>query len=281
VSTKREKSARKRLLRPCHICRYPFDKDMLQCPSCNTWNTGEMSSDPANDGTVLLGDAKVAPLNQLQTGPWDPVFGTQRHAKKIVYGIVDVGVYLIGGAPGAGKSTLSLQLCRSILKATKKEILYLEAEESTEELKARAVRLQLTQKELDMIRVIPMGSTSDMASILMSRKPSGMIIDSLQGLCGTDLEAQVEFCKALKDYTVPGKFPAMVISHVTKEEGIAGLMALQHAVDMCALFTVYEDGVRELKGTKSRFGPCVERLFNMTELGLVERGEEEDDDEDE
>lgn len=283
MSAKREEKAKKRAYRPCRTCGSPFDKSNMQCPSCGSWNTGVIGGgNTSDDGTVLLGDAKVADLNQLQTGPWDEVFGRQvKPDKSVTVGIVNVGVYLIGGAPGAGKSTLSLQLARAIMKATRREIIYLEAEESTEELKARAVRLRLSQKELDMIRVIPMGSPSDMASILLNRKPSALIVDSLQGLCGTDLEAQVEFCKALKDYTVPGVFPAMVVSHVTKEEGFAGLMALQHAVDNCTLFTVYDDGVREMRATKSRYGPCLTKLFNMTELGLVERLESEDDDDEE
>lgn len=253
----------------------------MRCPSCGSWNTGGALDDPSQDQTVLLGDATVAALKQLQTGPWDPCFGQQLVGKKTVMGIVNTGVTLLGGAPGAGKSTLSLQLATSIIRATKREIIYLEAEESTEELKARAVRLQVSVEMMNQIRVIPMGSSADMASTLLNRKPSAIIIDSLQGLCGTDLEAQVEFCKALKDYTMRLKAPAIVISHVTKEEGFAGLMSLQHAVDTTALFTVYDDGVRELKTVKNRFGPSnVEMLFNMTALGLVKREESEDDEED-
>ena len=275
---KSDKDLKKKDVRPCKLCGYKFDKQAMQCPSCRTWNTGAHADDPSQDGTVLLSDASVAALTQLQTGPWDACFGQQIVGKKTIMGIVNTGVTLLGGAPGAGKSTLSLQLAQAIIETTKREILYVEAEEATEELKARAVRLKINC--LDRIRVVPMNSSTEMSGIITGRKPSAMIIDSLQGLCGTDLEAQVEFCKALKDYTVPGKFPAIVVSHVTKEEGFAGLMALQHAVDTTALFTVYDDGVRELKTVKNRFGPSnVERLFNMTVLGLRERMPEEDDDE--
>jgi DNA repair protein RadA/Sms len=279
--SKAGRASKKKDLRPCKACGYLFDKGLSRCASCGRWDFGGNTDDPSQDQTVLLGDAAVAPLVQLQTGPWDCCFGQQRQGKKVVLGIVNTGVTLLGGAPGAGKSTLSLQLAVSIIAATQREIIYLEAEESVEELKARAVRLQIPPAVLNMIRVIPMGSSADMASTLLNRKPSAIVIDSLQGLCNTDLEAQVEFCKALKDYTVPLKAPAIVVSHVTKEEGFAGLMALQHAVDTTVLFTVYDDGVREMKTIKNRFGPSnVEKLFNMTELGLVERSPEEDEDDD-
>jgi DNA repair protein RadA/Sms len=274
------KGLKKRQLRPCRLCGVGFDKDLLRCTACGEWNTGADHSDPTQDQTVILSDEAVAPLKLIQTGPWDPCFAIQRDGKRLKYGIVNTGVTLVGGAPGAGKSTLALQLSDALIAGTGREVLYVEAEEATSELKARALRLKI--KRLDKIRVVPMGSSGDMASIIRNRKPGALIVDSLQGLCGNDLEAQVEFCKALKDYTVPGEFPAIVISHVTKEEGFAGLMALQHAVDTTILYTVYDDHVREIKSIKNRFGEQTERLFNMTELGLVERlpdEDEEDDDE--
>lgn len=275
-----KETKKKKQLQSCTQCGTSFPKELFKCPACSHWNMGGHSADPANDQTVLLSDESVAELNQIQTGPWDPCFGQQRSPKgKLIMGMVDVGVYLIGGAPGDGKSTLSLQLGRALVKATGREILYLEAEESTPELKARAVRLCIDC--LHKIRVIPMGSTADLGDILTNRNPAGLIVDSLQGLCEDDLEAQVEFCHALKGYTVPGKFPAMVISHVTKDENFAGLMKLQHKVDATIMFTKYDDQVRGIKSMKSRFGPSgVERFFNMTEKGLVMRKPEEDDDDD-
>lgn len=272
------KIKKKKGYRACKFCNHGFSTERYKCPSCGTWDSGVPTGDMSNDQTVLLGDAAVAPLVQLQTGPWDPCFGIQRIGKTVVEGIVNTGVTLLGGAPGAGKSTLSLQLAISIIAATKREILYVEAEESTEELKARAVRLGIPKETLNMIRVVPMGSGAELSEVLMNRKPSAIIVDSLQGLCDTDLEAQVEFCKALKDYTIPLKAPAIVVSHVTKGEEFAGLMSLQHAVDTTISFIVYDDGVREIKSVKNRFGPSnVERLFNMTEYGLVLREESEDD----
>ena len=55
-------------------------------------------------------------------------------------GIVPGSVVLIGGEPGIGKSTLLLQL--SLALAAAGEVLYVSGEESIQQIKSRAVRLQ-------------------------------------------------------------------------------------------------------------------------------------------
>jgi len=267
-------------LQICKTCDHRYAKDKHRCPSCGAWNVGGGGADGAQDDTMLLSDAKVAPLMQLQTGAWDPCFGQQGPALAPTMGLVTTGVLLLGGEPGAGKSTLALQLAQAVTMATQREIIYVEEEESISELKARAVRLEI--QNMQMIRVVPMGSTSDLRTIFEQRKPSAIIVDSLQGLCDTDLDAQVEFCKALKELTVSLNAPGIVISQVTKDKGFAGLMSLQHAVDTTVLFTVHEDEVREIRTVKNRFGPSgVGRFFDMTPTGLVLRDEDEDADDDE
>ena len=196
------------------------------------------------------------PLTRIQSGPWDKCFGG---------GIVTTSVTIIGGCPAAGKSTMALQLSNRIAEVTNREIIYVGTEESVQEIKSRAIRLQLTCMHL--IRIHPMGSSADLGSILTSRKPSAIILDSLPGLT-SDPEIAVELCKRFKDYAVELNAPVIIIDHVTKGDDFAGLMQLQHAVDTLLSLFPNENGMRELATVKNRFGPA-----NISvKLGMAERG---------
>jgi len=203
------------------------------------------------------------------TGPWDICFGG---------GIVTTSVTLIGGEPGAGKSTMSLQLSNEIARITNREIIYVGAEESAEEIKHRAMRLELTHMHL--IRVHPMGSNADLGAILLNRKPSAVILDSLPGLV-SDPEMAVELCGRFKDYAVELNCPIIVIDHVTKDNEFAGFKALEHKVDTTIAFNVDDGGLRYLTTIKNRFGPAhVSVMMKMTEKGLFLGKHTEDNDED-
>ena len=266
----------KRNLRPCKNCDHRFDVAKSQCPSCGLWNIPPRAND-TSDQTVLLSEVSNDPISRIETGPWDKCFSMEG-------GIVTTSVTIIGGAPGAGKSTMSLQLSDRVAEVTEREVIYIGAEESAKEIKSRAMRLQL--KAMHRIRVHPMGSSADLGAILQSRKPSAIILDSLPGLMN-DPEMAVEMCKRFKDYAVELNAPVIIIDHVTKDGDLAGLMALQHAVD--TLMTLFPDGMtkngRELITVKNRFGPAnVVVRMDMTERGLFLGGpddEDEDEEEDE
>lgn len=267
---------KKKGLRACNVCDFRFPETSAQCPSCGIWNIPKNIAD-GSDQTVLLSEVSAKPIKRILTGPWDKCFGGPRREDE---GIVTTSVNLIGGVPGAGKSTMALQLADQIAESTNREIVYVGAEESAEEIKYRAMRLQLGN--MDKIRVHPMGSSVDLGGILISRKPSAIILDSLPGLI-SDPEQAVELCKRFKDYTVDLQCPALIIDHVTKEEDFAGLMALQHAVDALFILSRDEDtGLRELKTIKNRFGPAnVSVYMEMKEKGLFYKNIMEMDDDDE
>ncbi len=275
-----ERNINKRNTRACVSCGYKFDADKTQCPSCRKFNPDPVF-DADGDGTVLLSDAAIPPVRRIVTGAWDPCFGVETDDDgEELLGIVSSSSNLLGGAPGAGKSTLSLQLCDAIAKATAREILYIATEEGMGPIRARAQRLKL--KNISRIRMLPMGVDGDLATIIANRKPAAFVFDSLSDGF-PDPKDQIEFCRRLKAYCVDLDAPAIIVDHVTKDEDFAGFMALQHQVDATLLFTVYDDGVRELKTVKSRNGACRKVLLNMTNRGLQYRSPEEDepDDEDE
>jgi DNA repair protein RadA/Sms len=272
------KKIKKETLQSCRRCNAEFDKVKMQCPSCSFWNT-DVTTNPEDDKTVLLSDTDGAVITRVSTGPWDPCWGFHvDDFGKRFEGTVTTSVTLVGGVPGAGKSTLALQMAAIIAGITKREVLYISAEESNAEIRSRAKRLKLSNQNL--VRLIPIGVSVELGSIMMHRKPVALIADSLPKIC-PDPDEAVTFCEKLKGYAIELECPVIIIDHVTKEEELAGLMKLQHAVDTTLLFTVYPDEVRELKTVKNRNGPSgVRVLLNMTEQGLMLRDPSEDEEED-
>jgi len=276
------KKLKKESIQACRRCKDSFSIDKSKCPSCGFWNM-TIVSDPNEDKTVLLSDTDGMVVSRISTGPWDNCWGFHfdDHGVKSI-GMVTTSVTLLGGVPGAGKSTLALQMANCIAKSTAREVLYISAEESNAEIRSRAKRLKLDSQNL--IRLIPIGVPVELGGIMMHRKPVALIADSLPKIAPDPADA-VSFCEKLKAYAIELNCPVIIIDHVTKEEEFAGMMALQHAVDTTLLFTVYGDEVRELKTVKNRNGPSGTKVFlNMTELGLMHRDpseDEEDQDEDE
>jgi DNA repair protein RadA/Sms len=247
------------------------------------------------DNTILLSNVKGGNTVRIQTGPWDPCFGMHytrerrigRNGHFIddggpVYGLVKTSTTLIGGEPGAGKTTMALQICDGIANTTQREIIYVGAEQAAKEIRDTFDRLRL--KNHHLMRIVPLGSDANIAQILLTRRPCAAVFDSLPGL-GLDAEEGVSFCKALKGYAVELEAPILVIDHVTKADNFAGLKALQHEVDTLVTLRGEKDEPRELASTKNRHGACVEMTLIMTEWGLraatKEELEEEEEDEDE
>lgn len=251
----------------CHSCGAPYKRvyGRERCPSCGSYNLG--ASSPESLHTTLLDDVKDVETERIKTGPWDICFGG---------GIVRSTTTLLGGEPGAGKSTLSLQFADAFTENTKREVLYLATEETMPEVKLRAKRLQVRNgKKIRLLSTISGNEGLSMLDkILDTHKPLAMILDSLSGLTGEDLQMQVEFCKLIKGYAAKLDAPALIIDHITKDGDFAGLMQLQHAVDCCIMFTVQDSGplkdMRTLTTRKNRHGAAhVSVDLDMTERGLV------------
>jgi DNA repair protein RadA/Sms len=215
----------------------------------------------------------------IATGPWDACFGVSYVTKKA--GIVVGSVNLVGGVPGAGKSTLSLQLANALARSLKKEVVYIAAEEDLLAVKERAKRLGLDS--LHLIQGISAlgGMQTELGGLLLQVRPSGIILDSLPGLGLETPEQGVEYVSALKGYAVELQCPIIVIDHATKADDLAGLLALQHAVDATLVMYVNPDESRTLTPLKNRNGPCdVEVRLLMTEHGLVASTGADDEDDD-
>jgi predicted ATP-dependent serine protease len=153
--------------------------------------------------------------------------------------------------------------------------MYIATEEALPAIKARADRLGVSPQ----VRMVPaMSGVADIGAILMYRKPCAIVIDSLQGLIGSDEQMGVQLLSTIKKFSVTLEAPSIVISHVNKAGDYAGLMTFQHAVDTLLVLSPDEDGIRTLEVQKNRYGRAfIESQFEMTEHGLIPIENEENE----
>ena len=264
-------------MQTCASCAKKFPDNRFQCPHCRCYQSqggSIVAADGPGDGSILLCDVKSSSLSRMPTGPWDACFGTDFATGKS--GICQSSVTLLAGSPGAGKSTLLLQVSNAVVELTGQESLYLASEEPLEQIKGRADRLGIDHA--DRIRMLSvMTGEGNVEDLLLRYKPSFLILDSLNGMAGSDMLKTIAVCKAVKQFCMTYKIAAIVTSHITKQGEIAGLEGLQHEVD--ATFTFFpdedtpvpdgEEKVRILEVEKNRNGRAfISERFAMTEKGL-------------
>lgn len=186
-------------------------------------------------------------------------------------GVPRGAVVLVGGAPGAGKSTLALQLAAAL--AQENVVLYVSAEEPLSQVRARGDRLGLTAPQLHVLAesVLP-----KILAAAESLRPAALVLDSVQMLTAraTDVpgapavlrEVVVELVRwAQRTGTV-----VLAISQAPKRGGFTGPRLLEHIVDAALyLEPTGENGQRVLHVIKNRYGPAPLALaLRMTAQGL-------------
>ena len=130
----------------CEYCGQESVKWMGKCPSCNQWGTMKeirlTSASQKTKGVALLqkshGD-KAVPLHKIDADAEPRIdMGDGELNRVLGGGLVPGSLVLLGGEPGIGKSTLTLQ---TIVRLHGKRILYVSGEESARQIKLRADRL--------------------------------------------------------------------------------------------------------------------------------------------
>jgi len=235
------------------------------CTSCGLWNL------PRNSVAGKLKTlADVTPAKELATiacGRWGRMFSQKG---ELVLGTLTA----IGGSPGAGKSTLLLHMIAEL----EEKSIYVMAEEGEEPVKERADRLNVSiEKQRLVTSVLALGNEDiELPATIITTKAKVLFIDSIS-LLADDPSTAVEYCKALKVLSVKHNLATILTVHVTKDGGIAGLMALQHVVDCTMTFFPDETqpGVpRILHVEKNRNGKAyISQIFLMKEKGLEIIGE--------
>lgn len=261
----------------CTACGNESPKWMGRCPACGEWNTMvEQTVATGRKASVSVPGAGRKPvhLHEVETTREDRVsLGSAEVDRLLGGGIVQGSLVLIGGEPGIGKSTLSLQLplgCPAL------KTLYVTGEESVRQVRMRADRLGGDASNCYIY------SETLMENVLAEAReiaPDLMVVDSVQTMYSEHVEstagsvAQVkETAAQLLRFAKESGIPVILIGHITKEGAIAGPKVLEHIVDVVLQFEGDNRGpYRILRSIKNRFGSTSElAVFEMTGQGLRE-----------
>ena len=260
----------------CSNCGNEYSKWMGKCPACGEWNTmveKEVVTGKRPLSTSVPGAGrKPMLLKDVSTTAEDRVsLGNAEVDRLLGGGIVKGSLVLMGGEPGIGKSTLSLQIplsCPSL------KVLYVTGEESVKQVKMRADRLGGDSSNCLIY------SETLMENVLAEAEetaPDLVIVDSVQTMYCQNVEstagsvAQVkEVAASLLRFAKGSGIPVILIGHITKEGAIAGPKVLEHIVDVVLQFEGENRGpYRVLRSIKNRFGSTAElAVFEMTGAGL-------------
>jgi len=264
----------------CTSCGNEFPKWMGQCPACKEWNTLQererITGVTAGRGPQHVPGASGKPvrLREVESVGEDRVsLGSAEVDRLLGGGIVKGSLVLIGGEPGIGKSTLSLQLP---LRSPQLKTLYVTGEESVRQVKMRADRLGGDSSNCLIY------SETLMDNILAEAEeaaPDLMIVDSVQTMYCSGVESTAGSVSQIKEtaarllrFAKESGIPVVLIGHITKEGAIAGPKILEHIVDVVLQFEGENRGpYRVLRSIKNRFGSTSElAVFEMTGTGLRE-----------
>ena len=261
----------------CQVCGNQTHRWTGKCNACGSWDsiTGETATDQLinilhtseaklsslSDRDVVIPPRFITNINEL-----DRVFGG---------GIVLGSSTLIGGEPGVGKSTLLLQLT-SILDKNSFTCLYVSGEESIDQIRIRADRLQITQSNIQLL------STSSLSDIIHSLKKNKdfkcLVVDSIQTIYDNKISSspgtvvQIRMCThELITFTKRHNIILFILGQITKDGQIAGPKTLEHMVDTVLYFEGENNSqLRILRTVKNRFGPTNEiGVFEMSDKGLI------------
>ena len=262
----------------CSHCGNEYAKWMGRCPACGEWNTfvekEVVSGKKTGTMTVPGASRKPMPLKDVSTTQEDRVsLGSPEVDRLLGGGIVKGSLVLMGGEPGIGKSTLSLQLP---LHRPQLKTLYVTGEESVKQVKMRADRLGGDASNCLIY------SETDMGAILAEAEetaPDLIIVDSVQTMYCQQVDSTAGSVSQIKEvaaqllrFAKSSGIPVILIGHITKEGTIAGPKILEHIVDVVLQFEGENRGAyRVLRSIKNRFGSTSElAVFEMTGAGLRE-----------
>lgn len=267
----------------CTECGASSPKWIGHCPHCNSWNTyqEEIISKPTaqeEKQRVWQRSGKEAgpqpvTLAEIVSGSTKRIATPDEEFNRVLGGgLVGGSVILLGGSPGIGKSTLSLQLAlRLPLK-----ILYISGEESGEQIKMRADRLDGRQSDCYILTETNVTKVLKHAEALA---PQLLIVDSIQTLSSPYLDSmpgtvsQIRECAGeLQRFAKTSNTTVLLIGHVTKEGSLAGPKLLEHIVDVVLQFEGDMNySYRVLRTIKNRFGSTAELgIYEMQASGLRE-----------
>lgn len=262
----------------CTSCGNESSKWMGQCPACKEWNTMvEAPVKAASSKSAMLSGRDTPQAVALSSISSDSErrrsLGNAELDRLLGGGIVPGSLVLIGGEPGIGKSTLSLQIP---LYSNGLRTLYVTGEESERQVKMRADRLGGDQTACT---IYAQTRLDDILTEALSSKPDLMVVDSVQTMYCDNVESTAGSVSQIKEvaarllrFAKESGIPVILIGHITKDGYIAGPKILEHIVDVVLQFEGDGKGsYRIMRSIKNRFGSTSElAVFEMTGSGLKE-----------
>ena len=270
--------AKTRTIFICQECGHQVSKWLGKCPECNSWNSfsEERQLQPSSsksrnnfESSAPLTITEVQPgqENRMMTGigEFDRVLGG---------GMVKGSLILIGGEPGIGKSTLTLQSMGHLSKQGKK-VLYVSGEESGSQIKLRAERLDALSENLLICSEI---CVEGIIQWIDKTRPEVLVLDSVQTFYTEDLQSAPGSIGQVREVAFKifqeikrRNLPTLLIGHINKDGAIAGPKSLEHIVDTVVYFEGEQGhAYRALRAIKNRFGPTPEiGVFKMAPTGLI------------
>jgi DNA repair protein RadA/Sms len=271
----------------CSNCGQESAKWIGKCPACGQWNTfkeirvADTRQQAATQAAATAGHQlrknKILRLRDISAQD-DPRIDMHDDELNRVLGggLVPGSIVLLGGEPGIGKSTLSLQ---TMLALDSLRILYVSGEESAHQLKMRAERLTAGRAANDNehFMILCENSLETIFEHIREVQPQLVVIDSIQTIATEDVEssagsiAQVRECaSALLRFAKTSGVPVILIGHITKEGTLAGPKILEHIVDTVIQFEGDQHYMyRILRSIKNRFGSTSELgIYEMQQTGL-------------
>ena len=300
--------AKDKVMYVCENCGQESAKWIGKCPACGQWNTFKeikvadtrkqaVATSAAASAGRQLRQNKVLRLSDISAHDDPRIDMLDGELNRVLGGgLVPGSIVLLGGEPGIGKSTLSLQTMLNVSRAAGSEnrkplrVLYVSGEESAHQLKMRAERLSPNTQHPTPNTQLPTPNTPDDNFLILCEnsleaifehvkevQPQLLVVDSIQTIATEDVEssagsiAQVRECaSALLRFAKTSGVPVILIGHITKEGTLAGPKILEHIVDTVIQFEGDQHYMyRILRSIKNRFGSTSELgIYEMLQTGL-------------
>ena len=290
----------------CSNCGQESSKWIGKCPSCGQWNTfkeiriaNDTGSQAARNAGMSMrhggaatmfggnhsdGGARPVRLRDISAHDEPRIDMHDGELNRVLGGgLVPGSITLLGGEPGIGKSTLTLQTIRHLPDM---KVMYVSGEEGAHQIKLRADRLASAsvgdesaagRASLDNVSILCETSLEKIFTHIQEQAPGLVVIDSIQTIATDEVESspgsisQVRECAAaLLRFAKTSGIPVILIGHINKEGTLAGPKILEHIVDTVVQFEGDQHYMyRILRSIKNRFGSTSELgIYEMQQGGL-------------
>ncbi len=261
----------------CRNCGHEAAQWLGRCPACGEWSTFTeeiIAKEPSSIASRVANIPKSRPVrvSEIAEGNHQRIdIGNSEINRVLGGGMVPGSLILLGGEPGIGKSTLSLQLA---LSNNGLKTLYVSGEESAEQIKMRANRIGVGNDEC---LIYTETLLENIVAQIDEINPNLVVIDSIQTIYTNLIDSsagsvsQIRECAATLLKCAKGRdISIVIIGHITKDGTIAGPKILEHIVDVVLQFEGDGNNIyRILRGIKNRFGATFEiGVFEMIDAGL-------------